>query len=131
MVEKIKGQLDLAKKIRAVNESDVARLIIEKHFIRDIKGNLRKFSTQQFRCVECNEKFRRPPLIGACTKCSGNIIFTVSEGSIIKYLEPSLSLAQKYDLPQYLKQTLEITKRRIESVFGKEPDKQEGLGKWF
>ncbi len=131
MEEKVLGQMDLANKIRAVDKMDVARLVIERHFIRDIKGNLRKFSMQQFRCVKCNEKFRRPPLLGACTRCGGNIMFTVSEGSIIKYLEPSLSLAKKYDLSEYLKQTLEITKRRIESVFGKEPDKQEGLGKWF
>lgn len=131
MEDKVLGQMDLANKIRAVDKTDVARLVIERHFIRDIKGNLRKFSTQQFRCVKCNEKFRRPPIIGKCTHCEGNIIFTVSEGTIIKYLEPSFSLAERYELPEYLKQTLEITRKRIESVFGKEPDKQEGLGKWF
>ena len=64
-------------------------------------------------------------------KCGGRIIFTVSEGSVIKYLEPSLVLAEKYNLPTYLKQTLFLTKRRIESVFGKDKEKQEGLGKWF
>ncbi|MBI2128661.1 DNA polymerase II large subunit [Candidatus Woesearchaeota archaeon] len=131
MEEKLKGQMDLAERIRAVNAVDVARLVIEKHLLRDIRGNLRKFSTQQFRCVKCNEKFRRPPLIGKCTKCGGKIIFTVSEGSVVKYLEPTLSLAEKYNLPPYLKQTLELTKRMIEGVFGKQKDKQTGLGKWF
>ena len=131
MEEKLKGQIELAEKIRAVDESDVARLVIEKHFLKDIRGNLRKFSNQEFRCVSCNEKFRRPPLIGRCTKCKGRIIFTVSKGTIIKYLEPSLSIADKYNLPAYLKQTLELTKRRIEGVFGKEKEKQEGLGRWF
>lgn len=130
MQEKVQGQMDLAEKIRAVDESDVANLVIERHFIRDIKGNLRKFSTQQFRCVNCNEKFRRPPLMGVCTKCNGRLIFTVAEGSVVKYLEPSLFLAEKYDLSHYLKQTLELTKQRIESVFGKAKEKQEGLGKW-
>jgi len=131
MMEKVQGQMELAEIIRAVDESDVARLIIEGHFIRDIKGNLRKFSMQQFRCVDCNRKYRRPPLLGVCSKCSGKIIFTVSEGTITKYLEPSLALAQKYNLPPYLRQTLELTKRRIESVFGKDAEKQEGLVKWF
>jgi DNA polymerase II large subunit len=131
MQEKVMGQMALAEKIRAVDEVDAASLVIERHFIRDIKGNLRKFSMQQFRCVDCNEKYRRPPLVGHCTKCGGKIIFTIAEGSVIKYMEPSLSLADKYDLPPYLKQTLELTKQRIESVFGKDPDKQEGLGKWF
>ena len=131
MQDKLKGQMQLADRIRAVDEVDVARLVIEKHFLRDIKGNLRKFSMQQFRCVKCNEKYRRPPLIGKCTKCSGRIIFTISEGSIVKYLEPAISLAEKYNLPSYLKQTLELTKLRVESIFGKEKEKQEALGRWF
>ncbi|HLC99001.1 MAG TPA: DNA polymerase II large subunit [Candidatus Nanoarchaeia archaeon] len=131
MEEKLKGQMELAERIRAVDTNDVARLVIEKHFLKDTKGNLRKFSTQQFRCSKCNEKYRRPPLVGKCTKCSGNLIFTVAEGSVIKYLEPSISLANKYDLPPYLKQSLDLLKMRIESVFGKEKERQEGLGKWF
>jgi DNA polymerase II large subunit len=131
MQDKLTAQMDLAQKLRAVDEADVARLVIEKHFVRDIKGNLRKFSQQQFRCVNCNVKFRRPPLLGKCTACGGKIIFTISEGSIVKYLEPSMSLANKYNLPTYLKQTLELTKRRIEGVFGKEKEKQIGLGAWF
>ncbi len=131
MMEKVQGQMDIAEKIRAVDEMDVARLVIERHFIRDIRGNLRKFSMQQFRCVDCNSKYRRPPLCGKCLKCGGRIIFTIAEGSIVKYLEPSLELAKKYSLPKYLQQTLELTKRRIESVFGKDKDRQEGLQKWF
>ncbi len=131
MEEKLRGQMELAEKIRACDASDVARLVIEKHFIRDTKGNLRKFSQQQYRCVACNEKFRRPPLRGNCTACGGKVIFTISEGSVVKYLEPSLSLAYAYDVPTYLKQDLELTKRRIESVFGKEAERQEGLGQWF
>ncbi|MFH1642813.1 MAG: DNA polymerase II large subunit [Nanoarchaeota archaeon] len=131
MREKLLGQMDLAEKIRAVDEIDVARLVIEKHFLPDIKGNLRKFSMQQFRCVNCNVKYRRPPLIGKCTKCGGRIIFTISEGSIIKYLEPSIALAEKYNLPSYLKQTLELTKRSVEGVFGKEKEKQIALAQWF
>jgi len=131
MEDKLKGQMELAEKIRAVNEAEVAAMVIDKHFIKDIKGNLRKFSMQQFRCVKCNKKFRRPPLIGKCDACGGRIIFTISEGSIVKYLEPSISLANKYDVPAYLKQTLELTKRRVDDVFGKEKEKQEGLGKWF
>jgi len=131
MEDKLKGQMDIAEKLRSVDASDVARLVIEKHFLKDIKGNLRKFSMQEFRCVSCNEKFRRPPLVGKCTKCNGKIIFTVSEGSISKYLEPTISLAKKYNASPYLQQTIELLKVRLESVFGKEPDKQVNLGAWF
>jgi len=131
MQEKVEKQMILVEKLRAADTDDVARLIIERHFIRDLKGNLRKFSMQQFRCVSCNEKFRRPPLKGNCSKCNGKIIFTISQGSVIKYLDPSLSLATKYKVPAYLRQTLELTKQRVDMLFGKEKDKQEGLGKWF
>jgi len=131
MKEKVEKQMELVEKIRAVDTSDVARLIIDRHFIRDIRGNLRKFSQQEFRCSKCNTKYRRPPLSGNCLNCGGNIIFTISEGSIVKYLEPALSLTEKYDIPDYVKQGLELTKSYIESIFGKEKEKQEGLGKWF
>jgi DNA polymerase II large subunit len=133
MEEKLKGQMELAIKIRAVDAADVARLVIEKHFIKDTKGNLRKFSTQEFRCVTCNTKYRRPPLAGKCTTpgCAGRIIFTVSEGSVVKYLEPTLSLIRKYSVSPYLKQSIELLQMRVESVFGKDKEKQAGLGAWF
>ena len=131
MEDKLKGQMRIAELLRSVDVHDIAKLVIEKHLLKDIRGNLRKFSKQQFRCVNCNKKFRRPPLGGKCDVCGGRIIFTVSEGSIVKYLEPSLSLAEKYDLPTYLRQSLELTKRQIESIFGREKEKQVGLGRWF
>ncbi|MEK6924943.1 MAG: DNA polymerase II large subunit [Nanoarchaeota archaeon] len=124
MHDKVAEQMDLCSKIRAVDTSDVARLVIERHFIRDIRGNLRKFSQQVFRCVGCNEKFRRPPLAGKCTDCGGKIIFTISEGSIIKYMEAALNLARTYKVSPYLLENLEIVQLDIESIFGKEKEKQ-------
>ena len=59
------------------------------------------------------------------------MIFTVTEGSIKKYLGYSIDLANKYDLPPYLKQSLELTSEAIDSIFGKETEKQEGLSTFF
>jgi len=126
MKEKVAGQMELVSKIRAVDTDDVARLILERHFIRDIRGNLRKFARQQFRCSKCNEKFRRVPLSGSCTKCGGKIIFTISEGSIKKYLEPAQELANKYNISNYTREGMDLTQDYIESIFGKE-DKQSTL----
>lgn len=131
MQEKVDAQMDLCKKIRAVDTADVARLVIERHFIRDTRGNLRKFSMQGFRCVACNAKYRRPPLAGKCTKCGGKLLFTISEGSILKYMQPALNLAREYGTSAYLLESLELTEMYIQSIFGKEKDKQEALGKWF
>ena len=131
MQEKVQHQMQLVEKIRAADTIDTARLVIERHFIRDMRGNLRKFSMQGFRCVACNEIMRRPPLSGKCPVCGGKIIFTIHEGGIKKYLEPTIALVEKYNLSPYIKQSIELTQRYIDSVFGKEIEKQEGLGKWF
>ncbi len=131
MEEKLVGQMEIAKKVRAVDMDDVAKLVIQKHFLKDIKGNLRKFSMQQFRCVSCNEKYRRPPLASKCLACGGRLIFTISEGSVVKYLGPSLMLAEKYDFSPYLKQVLNLLKADVENVFGKEKEKQVGLGSFM
>ncbi|MBU0457276.1 MAG: DNA polymerase II large subunit [Nanoarchaeota archaeon] len=131
MQEKLIGQMEIAKKVRAVDMDDVAKLVIQKHFLKDIKGNLRKFSMQQFRCVGCNTKYRRPPLTNKCSECGGKLIFTISHGSVIKYLEPSLKLATDYDFSPYLKQTLDLIKANVDQVFGKEKDKQVGLSSFI
>jgi DNA polymerase II large subunit len=130
MKEKVAAQMDLCVKLRSVDQSDVARLIIDRHFIRDLKGNLRKFSQQGFRCSTCNEIYRRPPLSGRCS-CGGNIIFTIAYGSIVKYLEHALNLAKNYNVQSYIQQDLELTKRYIESIFGRDSEKQESINKWF
>lgn len=131
MKDKLSHQMELVEKIRAADTSDTARLIIERHFIRDMRGNLRKFSMQGFRCVACNESLRRPPLSGICPRCSGKIIFTIHEGGIKKYLDPAMDLVNKYNLSSYMKQSIELTKRYIDSVFGKELEKQETLESFF
>ena len=74
---------------------------------------------------------RRPPLTGVCHKCGGKIIFTINEGGIKKYLEPALGLAEKYHLSNYIKQNLQILKENIDSIFGKELEKQKALNEYF
>ncbi|MFB5637733.1 MAG: DNA polymerase II large subunit [Nitrosarchaeum sp.] len=130
MMKKVQSQMDLAEKIRAVDSEDVARLVIEKHFIRDIRGNLRKFSMQTFRCSNCNTIFRRVPISGKCSNCKKEkIIFTVHEGGIKKYLKPALMLGKKYKISKYLQQTLDIVESNIDSIFG-EPE-QKGIDQWL
>jgi DNA polymerase II large subunit len=81
--------------------------------------------------VKCNESYRRPPIAGKCLKCSGRIIFTIAEGSVTKYLGPSIDLAKKYEISPYVRQTLDLLQRRVDAEFGVEKEKQEGLQKWF
>jgi len=119
MKEKVAAQMELAGKLRSVDEDDVARLVLERHFLRDIRGNLRKFGRQGFRCSACNEKYRRVPLRGSCFKCDGKVIFTVSEGSVRKYLEPAMKLVRDYNISSYTKENVELIGDYIERIFGK------------
>ena len=129
MVEKMEGQIELARKIRAVDLNKVGELIINGHFIRDLKGNMRKFTMQRFRCTACNEKYRRIPLAGRCVNCGKQkVIYTISEGSVKKYLEPTLQLIEIEGTSEYLRESIALFNSRVESVFGKDATKQLGLG---
>jgi DNA polymerase II large subunit len=128
MLEKMNGQLTLASKIRAVKLGTVAQLIIEGHFVRDIKGNLRKFTKQTYRCTTCNTIYRRVPLSGTCDKCKkGNLVYTIAEGTIKKYVEPTLKLIEYEGVDPFIKQAIELLQERIESIFGRDKTKQLGL----
>lgn len=132
MKEKMELQLGLGTKIRAVDEHKVGSFIIDKHFMKDIKGNLRKFGMQTFRCTACNTSYRRPPLNGRCAHCrKTSINFTIHEGSIKKYLGPSFDICKNYNVDPYIVETLELANLRIEGVFGKEIEKQKGLNDFF
>ncbi len=124
MSSKVEEQMKLESKIRAIDASDIARIIIEKHFIKDIKGNLRNFGTQEFRCTRCNARYTRPPLTGRCLKCGGNLVLTSSEGNIKKYLDISLQIAEKYKVPQFVQDQLILLKEELETIFGKREVKQ-------
>jgi len=126
MQEKVRAQMILAEKILAVNESDVAERIISHHFLPDIIGNLRAFSKQEFRCTNCNEKYRRVPLNGKCSKCGGNLTLSVHSGSIKKYLEISKFLASKYTA-----QRLMLIEKEINSIFEDDRKKQVKISDFF
>ena len=122
MTDKLNVQLSLAEKIEAVDARRVAWKVLTTHFMRDIAGNLRAFSTQGFRCKGCNKKFRRIPLKGKCTECGGALTLTVYRGGIEKYLDVAEHLIHKYNLPPYYSQRLTMVREEINSLFeGKKP----------
>lgn len=117
MVEKVERQLALAERIRAVDEHHVAETIINSHLVPDLRGNLRSFTRQEFRCVKCNTKYRRPPLTGKCPKCGGKIVLTVSKGAIEKYLPTAKMLVTKYNVLDYTRQRICLTEKDIKTLF--------------
>jgi len=133
MDDKIDAQLHLARIIKAVDERNVAEKILSTHFNPDILGNLRKFAIQEFRCVKCNQKYRRPPIsnAGNCPKCGGNIILTVNRGGIEKYIPRAISLCKNFKLDAYTVQRMELIEQYVESLTNNPKIKQQKLSDFF
>lgn len=123
MDEKIKTQAILQSKIRAINLKSSLERVLISHFLPDIIGNTRSFSRQKFRCTNCNASFRRIPLNGLCISCKkGNIILTIAQGSVRKYLNIAKEIVETYQLDSYLKQRIELIEEEINSVFYNEDE---------
>ncbi|MGD0449973.1 MAG: DNA polymerase II large subunit [Candidatus Bathyarchaeia archaeon] len=127
MIEKLNMQLELGSRIDAVDVKRVALKVLTTHFLRDIAGNLRAFSTQAFRCKSCNKKFRRLPLKGKCPYCGGKLTLTVYRGGIEKYLVAAQQLVDTYGLPKYYTQRMDLIKEEIASIFDNKKPKQAKL----
>jgi len=124
MLDKLESQLELSEKVKAVDAPVVANKVLTSHFMKDIVGNLRAFTSQRFRCVKCNRKYRRPPLKGVCLRCGGNLAMTVHKGGIEKYLSPALDLVENYELDEYYRDRLGLVKDEIASLFPSEAEEE-------
>ncbi len=127
MIDKLHMQLELGERIDAVDARRVALKVLNTHLMRDIAGNLRAFSTQGFRCKSCNKKFRRLPLQGKCPSCGGKLTLTVYRGGIEKYLVAAQELVEKYGLPKYYTQRMDLIKEEIATMFDNKKPKQTKL----
>ena len=118
MRAKTMAQFALGEFLESVDNKDQASRLIDRHLIRDMRGNLRAYGQQKVRCPKCGGKYRRPPLTGACntiidTKtnpfsgevediyCDGNIILTVTQGGVVKYEGLMGELIKRYGVDSY------------------------------
>ena len=127
MNEKVDAEFELMDKLYSVDKTDAAQKLIMSHFIPDLIGNLHSFSKQTFRCTKCNAKYRRIPLKGKCQRCDGKLTFTISRGGIEKYLNLAISLAEKYNVADYIKQRLVLIKNEINITFGETINEEEAF----
>ena len=127
MSDKALASLELADRTRASDATYVANMTIEKHFIRDIIGNLRSFSTQGVRCKKCSNKYRRPPLSHSCS-CGGKLQLNISPASVSKYRKIATNISEKYSSRSFVKQRLELAFGAIEETLENEQIKQMDLG---
>jgi len=136
MVDKMNAQISLAQRLRSVNVEKVASSVVESHFFPDLRGNLLAFTRQKFRCGRCGEKFRRAPLSGKCIKpikattgtaaitrsegpmqCGGNLIMTVSEGAVRKYVKVANHVMETFGTSNYTQQKYAVLADSLDSLF--------------
>jgi DNA polymerase II large subunit len=115
--DKISKQIEVAEKIQAVSARQVVESIIKTHLIRDIAGNMKKYSTQSFKCRSCTRTFRRPSVSSRCEVCGGDLRETLTRGSVEKYLAIARRLAQEYDADEYIKERLDLLVREMDQLF--------------
>ena len=129
------AQLELGSKLRPVDVSKVASQVIESHFLPDLRGNLVAFTRQKVRCVRCGQSYRRMPLAGRCIQrkrnegglsngrddsssmCGGNIVLTVSEGSVRKYIKVTQHVMENYGVDLYTRQRVDWLSDSVDSLF--------------
>ncbi len=132
MMDKMTAQMELARKIRAVDEADVGAKVIGTHFLPDLMGNLKAFSKQKVRCSKCSRKYRRMPLKGVCLSCGNeNLVLTVTEGAVRKYLEISKEIAVRYKIDPYTHQRILLLEQAVESLFTNDKVRKSKLSDFF
>jgi len=135
MEDKMLAQLALGTDLRPVSAQRVASQVIESHFLPDLRGNLMAFTRQKVRCVKCAASYRRMPLAGRCiqtistggglagsrdgdsTLCGGNVVLTVSEGAVRKYIEITRNVIERYGVDDYTKQRVNWMTDSVDSLF--------------
>ncbi len=136
MIDKMNAQLELCQTLRAVDVRRVASQVIESHFLPDLRGNLVAFTRQKIRCVRCGTSYRRMPLAGKCIteaktrgglhgsregdsrRCGNNLVLTVSEGAVRKYIHVMQYVIDTFGIDDYTRQRFEWLTDSVESLFG-------------
>ena len=130
MDDKLKAQIALGVKIRAVDAADVVHRVIMRHLLPDIQGSLKSFTGQQLRCSKCGAKYRRIPLKGKCY-CGHKLTLTVHEAGVSKYLERAKEIGQAFNVPAYTLQRITLLENSISSLFQSDKVKTPKLDEFF
>jgi DNA polymerase II large subunit len=116
--------LALTSQIRAVDVAEAVTLMLNSHFLPDLMGNLKSYATQSFRCKSCGATVRRPSLSGRCTqttrgggRCDGELLPTVYERMVRKYLGLSRQLAETAGVTPYVRQRIDILAASLATLF--------------
>ena len=134
MREKTMAQFALGECLESVDNKDQSSRLIQRHLIRDMRGNLRAFGQQKVRCPKCGASYRRPPLSGRCMTileskenpfsgemedilCDGRLILTVTHGSVSKYDGLMAELVNNFGADEYTEGLYEQVSKWVKETF--------------
>jgi DNA polymerase II large subunit len=138
MKEKTMMQFELGNVIRAVDNKIQAGKLINRHLIRDMRGNLRAYGQQKVRCTKCGTSYRRVPIAGKCIHvvkkdaenpmtgeiedliCSHRLILTVTEGSVAKYDGLIEQIIEGYGVDDYTDNLYRLVSSWVADTFSRE-----------
>ena len=134
MRQKTMAQFALGECLESVDNKDQSSRLIQRHLIRDMRGNLRAFGQQKVRCPKCGTSYRRPPLSGNCMNileskenpfsgemedilCDGRLILTVTHGSVAKYDGLMEELVSRYGADDYTEGLYQQVSKWVKETF--------------
>ena len=145
MRRKTMEQFSLGEILHCMDNKEQASKLIDRHLIRDMRGNLRAYGQQKVRCPKCSASYRRVPVSGKCrtimekktdpftgeeieTLCPGKLILTVTEGGVSKYDGLMQTLIEKYGCNHYIAGLYSQVSKWVGETFeSKELGKQQSL----
>ena len=143
MKEKTMMQFELGNVIRAVDNEIQAGKLINRHLIRDMRGNLRAYGQQKTRCTKCGESYRRVPIAGKCITvlkkdaenpltgeiddliCNHKLILTVHHGSVKKYDGLIAEIIERYGCDDYTENLYHLVSSWVADTFSTDEETEQ------
>ena len=143
MKEKTMLQFELGNVIRAVDNKIQAGKLINRHLIRDMRGNLRAYGQQKTRCTKCGASYRRVPIAGKCITvikkdaenpltgeiedliCNHKLILTVHQGSVEKYDGLIAQIIEEYGCDDYTDNLYQLVSSWVADTFSSDEETEQ------
>ncbi|MCP4124341.1 MAG: DNA polymerase II large subunit [Bacteroidetes bacterium] len=143
MKEKTMMQFELGTVIRAVDNEIQAGKLINRHLIRDMRGNLRAYGQQKTRCTKCGASYRRVPIAGKCITvlkkdaenpltgeiedliCNHKLILTVHQGSVQKYDGLIAEIIERYGCDDYTENLYHLVSSWVADTFSTDEETEQ------
>ena len=143
MKEKTMLQFELGNVIRAVDNEIQAGKLINRHLIRDMRGNLRAYGQQKTRCTKCGASYRRVPIAGKCINvlkkdaenpltgevedliCNHKLILTVTEGAVAKYDGLIDQIIERYGCDDYTDNLYRLVSSWVADTFSTDEETEQ------